>query len=49
MGKCLYKYTASHSEKEEKMMGFLEYLENYIDLDLVDIDLSEDIDKEELV
>jgi hypothetical protein len=30
-------------------MGFLEYLENYIDLDLVDIDFTEDIDKEELV
>jgi hypothetical protein len=30
-------------------MGFLEYLEKYIDLDLVDIDFTEDIDKEELV
>lgn len=30
-------------------MGFLEYLENYIDLDLVNIDFTEDIDKEELV
>jgi hypothetical protein len=29
-------------------MGFLEYLEKYIDLDLVDIDFTEDIDKEEL-
>jgi hypothetical protein len=28
-------------------MGFLEHLEAYLDLDLIDIDMQEDIDKDQ--
>jgi hypothetical protein len=28
-------------------MGFLERLESYLDLDLIDIDMQEDIDKDQ--